>query len=57
MDLFDILPYSSNRCCFKAANGAGAEDPLAVVLQYRGLAFQAGGDKTLDEHATIPSKE
>ncbi|CAD6185479.1 unnamed protein product [Caenorhabditis auriculariae] len=38
-----------------AANGAGAEDPLAVVLQYRGLAFQAGGDKTLDEHATIPN--
>ncbi|PIO72617.1 hypothetical protein TELCIR_05447 [Teladorsagia circumcincta] len=38
-----------------AANGAGAEDPLGVVLQYRGLAFQAGGDKTLDEHATIPN--
>ncbi|CAJ0609708.1 unnamed protein product [Cylicocyclus nassatus] len=38
-----------------AANGAGAEDPLAVVLQYRGLAFQAGGDKTLDEHVTIPN--
>ncbi|VDL72511.1 unnamed protein product [Nippostrongylus brasiliensis] len=39
----------------KAANGAGAEDPLAVTLQYRGLAFQAGGDKSLDEHATIPN--
>ncbi|KAK6765520.1 hypothetical protein RB195_025434 [Necator americanus] len=38
-----------------AANGAGAEDPLGVVLQYRGLAFQAGGDKSLDEHATIPN--
>ncbi|VDM85429.1 unnamed protein product [Strongylus vulgaris] len=30
-------------------------NPLGVVLQYRGLAFQAGGDKTLDEHVTIPS--
>ncbi|KAL6723382.1 hypothetical protein Aduo_018394 [Ancylostoma duodenale] len=38
-----------------AANGAGAEDPVAVILQYRGLAFQAGGDKSLDEHATIPN--
>ncbi|CAA92221.2 Triacylglycerol lipase [Caenorhabditis elegans] len=38
-----------------AANGAGAEDPVAVVLQYRGLAFQAGGDKTLEEHVTIPN--
>ncbi|CAI5455120.1 unnamed protein product [Caenorhabditis angaria] len=38
-----------------AANGAGAEDPLAVVLQYRGLAFQAGGDKSLEEHVTIPN--
>ncbi|XGW33253.1 hypothetical protein V3C99_017598, partial [Haemonchus contortus] len=38
-----------------AANGAGAEDPVAVVLQYRGLAFQAGGDKSLDEHVTIPN--
>ncbi|CAI4233321.1 unnamed protein product [Auanema sp. JU1783] len=38
-----------------AANGAGAEDPVAVILQYRGLAFQAGGDYTLTEHATIPN--
>ncbi|EGT52914.1 hypothetical protein CAEBREN_29302 [Caenorhabditis brenneri] len=38
-----------------AANGAGAPpgDPLAVILQYRGLAFQIGGDKSLDEHITI----
>ncbi|CAJ0557828.1 unnamed protein product, partial [Mesorhabditis spiculigera] len=38
-----------------AANGAGAEDPLAVVLQYRGLAFMAGGDKSLEQHVTIPN--
>ncbi|CAD6191747.1 unnamed protein product [Caenorhabditis auriculariae] len=38
-----------------AANGAGAEpgDPLAVILQYRGLAFQIGGDKSLDQHITL----
>uniref|UniRef100_A0A8R1HM15 Lipase_GDSL domain-containing protein n=1 Tax=Caenorhabditis japonica TaxID=281687 RepID=A0A8R1HM15_CAEJA len=38
-----------------AANGAGAQpgDPLAVILQYRGLAFQIGGDKSLDEHITV----
>ncbi|PAV75610.1 hypothetical protein WR25_12603 isoform H [Diploscapter pachys] len=38
-----------------AGNGAGApqDDPLAVVLQYRGLACWGGGDKTLDEHASI----
>uniref|UniRef100_A0A8R1HX78 SGNH hydrolase-type esterase domain-containing protein n=1 Tax=Caenorhabditis japonica TaxID=281687 RepID=A0A8R1HX78_CAEJA len=38
-----------------AANGAGAAkgDPLAVILQYRGLAFQCGGDSTLDEHVTV----
>ncbi|CAP23709.2 Protein CBG02892 [Caenorhabditis briggsae] len=38
-----------------AANGAGAPpgDPLAVILQYRGLAFQIGGDKSLDEHITV----
>ncbi|CAD6191004.1 unnamed protein product [Caenorhabditis auriculariae] len=38
-----------------AANGAGAPkgDPLAVILQYRGLAFQIGGDKSLSEHVTI----
>ena len=41
-----------------AANGAGAPkgDPLAVILQYRGLAFQCGGDNTLDEHVTVASK-
>ncbi|EPB71748.1 GDSL-like protein [Ancylostoma ceylanicum] len=38
-----------------AANGAGAEDAVAVFLQYRGLAFQAGGDGTLDNHITIPN--
>ncbi|EFP08247.1 hypothetical protein CRE_16883 [Caenorhabditis remanei] len=38
-----------------AANGAGAPkgDPLAVILQYRGLAFQIGGDSSLDEHVTV----
>ncbi|UMM10376.1 hypothetical protein L5515_000177 [Caenorhabditis briggsae] len=38
-----------------AANGAGAPkgDPLAVILQYRGLAFQCGGDSSLDEHVTV----
>ncbi|CAB3407046.1 unnamed protein product [Caenorhabditis bovis] len=40
-----------------AANGAGAPkgDPLAVILQYRGLAFQIGGEVDLDEHVTIAS--
>lgn len=40
-----------------AANGAGAakDDPLALLLQYRGLAFQGGGDKSLEEHASIPN--
>ena len=40
-----------------AGNGAGAPqgDALAVVLQYRGLACWGGGDKTLDEHASIPN--
>jgi len=38
-----------------AANGAGAQDPLMIILQYRGLAFLAGGDKTLEEHITIPN--
>uniref|UniRef100_A0AC35U836 Lipase_GDSL domain-containing protein n=1 Tax=Rhabditophanes sp. KR3021 TaxID=114890 RepID=A0AC35U836_9BILA len=38
-----------------AANGAGAEDPLGIILQYRGLAFLAGGDKGLDKHITIPN--
>uniref|UniRef100_A0A914NXZ1 Triacylglycerol lipase n=2 Tax=Panagrolaimus davidi TaxID=227884 RepID=A0A914NXZ1_9BILA len=40
-----------------AANGAGApkEDAVAILLQYRGLAFQGGGDKGLDGHVTIPN--
>uniref|UniRef100_A0A0N5A3S1 Lipase_GDSL domain-containing protein n=1 Tax=Parastrongyloides trichosuri TaxID=131310 RepID=A0A0N5A3S1_PARTI len=38
-----------------AANGAGAEDPVSILLQYRGLAFLAGGDKGLDNHITIPN--
>ena len=29
---------------------------MAILLQYRGLAFQGGGDKGLDEHVTLPSK-
>ncbi|GMR37235.1 hypothetical protein PMAYCL1PPCAC_07430, partial [Pristionchus mayeri] len=38
-----------------AANGAGApeNDPVAVLIQYRGLAFGIGGDKSLDEHVTL----
>ncbi|KAE9552900.1 hypothetical protein FO519_003885 [Halicephalobus sp. NKZ332] len=40
-----------------AANGAGApkDDPIAILLQYRGLAFQGGGDKGIDEHVTVPN--
>uniref|UniRef100_A0AC35TFQ9 Lipase_GDSL domain-containing protein n=1 Tax=Rhabditophanes sp. KR3021 TaxID=114890 RepID=A0AC35TFQ9_9BILA len=40
-----------------AANGAGSEpgDPLSIILQYRGLAFAAGGDFTLEKHVTIPN--
>jgi lysophospholipase L1-like esterase len=38
-----------------AANGAGATDALQILLQYRGLAFAAGGDKGLDEHITVPN--
>ncbi|GMR50684.1 hypothetical protein PMAYCL1PPCAC_20879, partial [Pristionchus mayeri] len=38
-----------------AANGAGAEtnDILGVAIQYRGLTFSVGGDKTLDEHISL----
>ncbi|GMT16357.1 hypothetical protein PFISCL1PPCAC_7654, partial [Pristionchus fissidentatus] len=38
-----------------AANGAGAEhnDILGVAIQYRGLTFSVGGDKTLDEHISM----
>jgi len=38
-----------------AGSGAGAEDPLAIVLQYRGLTFNGGGEKTLEQQATIPN--
>uniref|UniRef100_A0A7E4W038 Phospholipase B1, membrane-associated n=1 Tax=Panagrellus redivivus TaxID=6233 RepID=A0A7E4W038_PANRE len=38
-----------------AANGAGALDPLEIILQYRGLAFLAGGDKNLSTHITVPN--
>jgi phospholipase B1 len=40
-----------------AANGAGApkSDPVAILLQYRGLAFQGGGDKGIDHHITLPN--
>jgi hypothetical protein len=40
---------------YQAANGAGATDPVTILLQYRGLAFLAGGDRNLSEHITIPS--
>ncbi|GMS93160.1 hypothetical protein PENTCL1PPCAC_15335, partial [Pristionchus entomophagus] len=38
-----------------AANGAGAEphDVLGVAIQYRGLAWSMGGDKSLEEHVTL----
>ncbi|GMS85442.1 hypothetical protein PENTCL1PPCAC_7617, partial [Pristionchus entomophagus] len=38
-----------------AANGAGAEgeDALAIAIQYRGLTWSVGGDKSLDEHITV----
>ncbi|GMS85673.1 hypothetical protein PENTCL1PPCAC_7848, partial [Pristionchus entomophagus] len=38
-----------------AANGAGADpnDPVAVLIQYRGLAFSMGGDGNLDNHVTL----
>ncbi|CAJ0963176.1 unnamed protein product, partial [Mesorhabditis belari] len=42
-----------------AANGAGAPkdppDPLAIILQYRGLSFHAGGQLTLEEQITVPN--
>lgn len=38
-----------------AANGAAAQDPIEVLIQYRGLAFQIGGDKGLEQHVTIPN--
>ncbi|CAJ0582685.1 unnamed protein product, partial [Mesorhabditis spiculigera] len=40
-----------------AANGAGAphEDPLAIILQYRGLSFHAGGQYSLEEQITVPN--
>ncbi|CAJ0586834.1 unnamed protein product, partial [Mesorhabditis spiculigera] len=40
-----------------AANGAGAppSDPLAIILQYRGLAFQGGGQTNLSDQITIPN--
>ncbi|GMS93165.1 hypothetical protein PENTCL1PPCAC_15340, partial [Pristionchus entomophagus] len=40
-----------------AANGAGAppHDILGVGIQYRGLAWGIGGDKSLDEHVTLTS--
>ena len=70
-DVHDVLKYYEESigmqtiqlcCCrlipyFQAANGAGAQhgDPVAVILQYRGLAFQIGGDKSLDQHVTVTS--
>ncbi|GMT16384.1 hypothetical protein PFISCL1PPCAC_7681, partial [Pristionchus fissidentatus] len=38
-----------------AGNGAGAEgeDVLAIAIQFRGLTWSVGGDKTLDEHITV----
>ncbi|CAJ0586666.1 unnamed protein product, partial [Mesorhabditis spiculigera] len=40
-----------------AANGAGAprSDPLAIVLQYRGLSFHGGGQLELEQQITIPN--
>ncbi|KAF8370593.1 hypothetical protein PRIPAC_77022, partial [Pristionchus pacificus] len=38
-----------------AGNGAGAEkgDALAIAIQYRGLTWSVGGDKSLDEHISV----
>jgi lysophospholipase L1-like esterase len=36
-----------------AGNGAGATNPLGVLLQYRGLTFAVGGDSNLDTHVTV----
>uniref|UniRef100_A0A914DAB6 Phospholipase B1, membrane-associated n=1 Tax=Acrobeloides nanus TaxID=290746 RepID=A0A914DAB6_9BILA len=38
-----------------AGNGADATEIFQILIQYRGLAFLAGGDKGLDQHITIPS--
>jgi len=38
-----------------AGNGAGATNPLAVLLEYRGLTFSMGGDTNLETHITIPN--
>jgi len=51
----DIKIVASMGDSLTAGNGAGAEDPLAIVLQYRGLTFQGGGEKTLEEQVTIPN--
>ncbi|GMR35673.1 hypothetical protein PMAYCL1PPCAC_05868, partial [Pristionchus mayeri] len=38
-----------------AGNGAGAEmgDILGVTIEYRGLSFSVGGDKSLDDHISM----
>ncbi|GMS92786.1 hypothetical protein PENTCL1PPCAC_14961, partial [Pristionchus entomophagus] len=38
-----------------AGNGAGADpnDPLALLIEYRGLAFSLGGDGNLESHVTL----
>ncbi|GMR39526.1 hypothetical protein PMAYCL1PPCAC_09721, partial [Pristionchus mayeri] len=38
-----------------AANGAGCEgeDVLGIAIQWRGLTFSLGGDKSLDEHISL----
>ncbi|KAK6040750.1 hypothetical protein COOONC_21745, partial [Cooperia oncophora] len=39
-----------------AANGANARTPLGLRKEFRGLAFQIGGDMTLEERSiTFPS--
>jgi len=38
-----------------AGNGAGASNILDVTKEYRGLAFQIGGDLQLETHVTIPN--
>lgn len=46
---------NSTLAFFQAGNGADARQPLGLLKEWRGLAFQIGGDKTLEEHITVPS--
>ncbi|KAK5972718.1 hypothetical protein GCK32_013661, partial [Trichostrongylus colubriformis] len=51
----DIKMIAALGDSLSAGNGANAYGPLAVLKEYRGLAFPIGGDMTLEEHITIPN--